>query len=515
MNCFSKEMKSNTKTILFIFISVFILNSCTKLDTTTLGGDLIPGSDRLATDTLLLPVLTSSFTNNDTTVISNDEFNAIGYLNDPVFGTTTATAYAQFLPLGYPMYPKVKDSLELDSVVLSLSYFSSYGDTNALSKVNVYEITDTSFKRGVRFPVTRGFKDNAQLLGTKTFKATDLRKPYQIARNKDTFTVVNQLRITLDPVWGRKLLDKRIDTSSSINEDSVFKAFLNGLTIVPDSTLSGNAIHYFGLIDTATKINLYYRARRAAPASPASFDTLSTLFFFFNQPSTNANLDRVSASANKVHRNHTGSIAAPFLNNNTPSSLAFIQTAPGTSVRIKAPALTGLTGQRYIIHRAEIVVRQIFQGPATLERQLLPPLVHLFTFDNAGNNAPIPFDSTAYFAPDFSRPVNFSRFTYNYNINEVYTGARPSTFIDINNNTVYEYRLNITRYVQNIINGKATLRDFKLEAPYYANFTAPLGFDLNISSTAIFNRIGDGRIQVGGGSHPTYPMFVRIYYSRQ
>lgn len=516
MNCFSKEMMSNTKAILFTLISVFILNSCTKLDTTTLGSDLIPGSDRLATDTLLVPVSTNSFITNDTTVVGKEEFHALGYLNDPLFGTTTATVFAQLLPLGYPMYPKVKDSLELDSVVLSLAYFTTYGDTNALSKVNVYEITDTSFKRGVRFPVSRGFKINeAQLLGTKTFKATDLRKPYQVARNKDTFTVVNQLRITLDPVWGRRLLDKRIDTSSSISEDSVFKAFLNGLTIVPDSTVSGNAIHYFGLIDTATKINLYYRSRRATPAAPPSYDTLTSLFVFFGQSVGGRGNDGESANSNKVFRNHTGSIAAPFLNSTAPASLAFIQSSPATSVRIKAPVLSTLKGQRYIVHRAELVARQIFQGPATLERQLLPPLLHLYTFDNAGRNASIPFDSISYFVPNFSNSFNFSRFTYNYNINEVYTGATPTTFTDVNNNTVYEYRMNITRYVQNIINGNASLRDFRLEAPYYANFAAPPGFDYNISSQAIFNKVGDGRVQLGGGTHPTYPMFVRIYYSKQ
>jgi Domain of unknown function (DUF4270) len=515
MYCFSKEMKNNATSILFILFSVLILNSCTKLDSTTLGSDLIPGSDRLATDTLNISVTTTSFANNDTSVVDKEALHAIGYINDPLFGTTTAQTYLQFLPEGYPLYPKPKDSLELDSVVLSLSYNLTYGDTLASSKFDVYEVKDTSFSRYKRYPVTAGFKiNNGQLLGTKTFKATDMNKPYQIVRKKDTFSVTNQVRIRLNQTWGRLLLDQNIGQVFGQLPDSTFRAFLNGLVIVPDSSFSGSAIHYFGIQDTATKVNIYYRVRRTTPASPADYDTVTTVLRIYNLPNSDIKIEHLSASANKIFRNFSGSTAQPFLNSASPASLAFIQANPGTSVRIKIPNLNTLIGQRYIVHRAELVVRQIFQGPVSLENQLLQPAVHLFTLDNAGNNQPIPYDSTRYFFQS-NTPFSFTRLVYPFNIDETYTGGLPNYFNDVNSNRVAEYRMNITRYVQNIINGKAQLRDFKLEAPYFANFKAPQGFDFNISSTSIFNLIAAGRVQVGGGSHPTYPMFVRIYYSKQ
>ena len=131
----------------FIFLSVLLITGCTKLENTSLGGDFIPGSDKLYTDTMLLPVETFSFIENDTTVVEKNQQHIIGFLSDPMFGTTTATAYFQMQPAAYPFtFAVSKDSLYLDSAVLSLSYGGIYGDTNAISGVKVYKLTDTSFK---------------------------------------------------------------------------------------------------------------------------------------------------------------------------------------------------------------------------------------------------------------------------------------------------------------------------------------------------------------------------------
>lgn len=147
MSCSPKEMLNRFSFLSILIIVVFAFNSCTKLDSTTLGGDLIPGSDRLATDTLMVPVTTTSFIENDTTIIDKSVQHVLGYLNDPMFGTTTAAMYFQMLPTIYPFsYPVGKDSLFLDSLVLSLSYNGAYGDTTASTTINAYRITDPNFK---------------------------------------------------------------------------------------------------------------------------------------------------------------------------------------------------------------------------------------------------------------------------------------------------------------------------------------------------------------------------------
>jgi hypothetical protein len=132
----------SVKVLIFLtFSSVFF--ACTRFDQTELGGDLLPGSDNLSTDTMVLPVSTISYIDPDTSVVDKREQHVIGFTNDPLFGKTTAAAYLQLLPPSYPFkLPAPKDSLFLDSLVLTVSYTGSYGDTSALSSVNVYKVND-------------------------------------------------------------------------------------------------------------------------------------------------------------------------------------------------------------------------------------------------------------------------------------------------------------------------------------------------------------------------------------
>ncbi len=500
----------------FLVISFFILaavTSCTKLDRTSLGGDLLPGSDRLITDTMLLAVTANSFIENDTTVVNKGDQHTVGYINDPMFGTTTAAAYLQFLPSFYPLYPKVKDSLVLDSVVLSLRFTGTYGDTNAVSKVNVYQITDNTFKPKNRYRTNEAPNfNNTNLLGSKTFFPKDLRKPYNFQRHKDTFTVTNQLRIKLDSLFGRSILDQNIVSVFGGTGDSVFRLFLNGIAIVPDSIIGGNAINYFNLTDTATKISLYYRVKRP---TAGQFDTTVSTLIFANEPNLSDPLsEKLSANANKIHRNFSAGTAYPFLTSGLPANLIYVGTAPGTSARIKVPGLDTIKNKPYIIHRAELVARQVYQGPLSIENTLVPPFLHMFTYTASGKIASIPYDSAVYYLNlntfDAIRNVNLYAIRSDVTGSPLkYTGGEPSYFRDASNNLAVEYKMNITSFVQNIVNGRTLPREFKLSAPFYADFSG------GISTLEVVNPVAYGRVQLGGGSHPQQRMFVRIYYSKQ
>ncbi|WP_407521431.1 DUF4270 family protein [Lacibacter sp. MH-610] len=500
MHCFSKEMLNRFSFLSILIIVVFAINSCTKLDSTTLGGDLIPGSDRLATDTLMVPVTTTSFIENDTTIIDKTVQHVLGYVNDPMFGTTTAAMYFQMLPTIYPFsYPVGKDSLFLDSLVLSLSYNGAYGDTTASTTINAYRITDPNFKPARRYRVSESVQFSpADFLGSTTVKPTQIRRGYKLAFKGDS--VFNQLRIRLDDALGTALL-KESTTTGFLRNDSAFKAYLNGIALVADSTTSGSVLNYFLLNHPNSRLNLYYRYRK----TDGTLDTTGTVFTFV--PDTIR-----SASANKIHRNYNGSTAQPVLLSSSPNSLAYLQTAPGTAVTVKAPGINTVAGKNYIIHRAELVVRQVYAGPLSIENAFVQPNLHLYTVGADGKNAPIPFDSASYYIPS---SFDFNRNVFAHNILETYTGGEPNFFNDASGNRVGEYRMNITRFIQNIANGKATLRDFRLAAPYFAQFRAPENFTFNVSSSVSINPISYGRLQVGGGSHPQYPMFVRIYYSKQ
>lgn len=481
---------------LLIPFSLFILFGCTKLDRTTLGGDLLPGTDRLITDTMLLPVETTSFIENDSSTIAKGDQHILGYINDPMFGTTTAAMFVQLLPPSYPFYyPVAKDSLFLDSCVLSLAYAGIYGDTNAISKVNVYKITDPTFISTKLYKISETVNfSTADLLGTTQFSGVSARTGYKAAYKTDT--IYNQVRIRLDSLFGRLLLDQD-NITGALRNDTAFKQFLNGFAIIPDSTTSGNAISYFSLTGSDTRINLYYRYKKRDGTGDSS--TVSRFAFVSDTIR--------SANANKVYRNYTGSIAAPYLTSGVPSSLVFIQAGPGTAVKIKVPGLDTIKNKPYIVHRAELVARQIYQGPLITEKTLLPPTLHLFTYNTDGSILSIPYDSLSYFNNTFS--IDLLRKMALYNINTTYTGGNPDFVTDVTNNLVAEYKMNITSYVQHIMNGTATRRDFKLSAPYFAEFAN------SISSSGSINPLAYGRVQLGGGNHPQYRMYVRIYYSKQ
>jgi hypothetical protein len=517
MNCSITGLRKQHLFLSLSFLLILIMSSCTKIERTTLGGDLLPGSDRLITDTMLLPVTANSFIENDTIVIGKSELHAVGYLNDPMFGTTTAATYIQFLPSIFPLYPKVKDSLVLDSIVLSVGFSGTYGDTNAISKVNVYRITDNAFKPRSRYRTSQAPSFNpADLLGSRTFAPKDLRKPYNFQRHKDTFTVTNQLRIKLDSVFGRSILDQNIVSVFGGTGDSVFRQFLNGIAIIPDSITGGNAMNYFNLTDTATKISLYYRVKRPVAGQ---FDTTVSVLVFSNQPSSDPLSEKLSANANKIHRNYTSGAAYPFLTSGLPANLVYVGAGPGTAVRVKVPGLDTIKNKPYIIHRAELVARQVYQGPLSTENTFTVPFLHLFTYTADGKTASIPYDSASYYQNtgvfDAIRNVNY------YLIRSIdpqdpfgYTGGEPNFFRDQANNLVAEYRMNITSFVQNITNGRTLPREFKLSAPYFAEFSGGISGVISASFTPV-NFAAFGRVQLGGGNHPQQRMFVRIYYSKQ
>lgn len=497
MSFLTPEMRSKSSFLFFPLVIAILISSCTKLERTTLGGDLLPGGDRLVTDTIILPVTTTNYIEIDSTYSGKADQHLLGFINDPMFGTTTASMYLQLLPTLYPFtYAVAKDSLFLDSCVLSLSFTGAYGDTSAVSKVNVYKISDPTFKANKLYRLTDAPNfSTGDFLGSASVTVGDIRRPYRAAYKADS--VFNQLRIRLSDAFGRLLLDQN-NVNGAFQNDTIFKNFLNGFAIITDSVTSGNVINYFQLTGETTRLNLYYRQRNREGKD----DTTVARFTFVNDTIRSAN-------ANKIHRNYAGSTAQPILTAGVPSSLVYVQTAPGTAVRVSIPGLDTLTRGSYIIHRAELVAQQVYQGPLTLENMFMPPFLHMSSFAASGAVEPIPFDQQYYMtlgtsAGSFLNQQLDTIYTFDYD----YAGGGTNFIRDASNNLISEYRMNMTSYIQNLVNNKTTRRDFKLSAPYIVHFTAKK------ASSTFLNPLAYGRVQLGGGSHPTQKMYVRIYYSK-
>jgi hypothetical protein len=478
------------KALLTLLLASLLLASCTKVKSTDIGVELLPAIDNITTfDTTLEIVSVNRLFGDSAIPLVGKDFQAramehvLGAIsNDPLFGTTTASIFMEMRPPFYPyFFENVKDSLYLDSVVLCLKWNRTFGDTNALQKVNVFKSlnvirTDTSYNTDVNFRY-------GTLLGTKDFRPRDL--------NDSLFPfgqrLANQFRIRLSDEFGRELLGLDSSKGKPYGSDSAFREYFRGFAIVSGGTSGGlqpNALMGFSPSDTVTQLALYYRAMKNGKV-----DTLYRRFRFDNIP--------IGGNANRVVRDHSGSEITRHLSGGGPKgdSLVYIQTAPGSYAILRIPAIQAFKASKgnVIVNLAELVMEQVPDSrfPGIDGVMSVPDRLYMDFLD-----------TTTYVQTPFLTDA-FDGGSY---VPQLFGGA-PSFMKDASGNTTARYRFYITRYLQNIITRNTGNFPIYLYAPYNASYTNLLiGFNAN--------KLAQGRVRLGGGSHSTKRMRLRIVYTK-
>lgn len=476
--------------------------SCTKVDTTQLGADLIPVVDNVNTFDTTFNVETDLFELPDTTRIGGTTSHALGVLNDGVFGTTTACIYVSLSPFnGYGTHPfGNKDNVDngdIDSVVLQLAYDASYGDTMSVINFQVEEIQSGSpnkFKDsalGYRINTPKSlFGTGNPVLGSITQNFTELNDPKRIV-NKigDTVTVSNVMRIKLDKSLGVRLknYDSTAATNFAYKNDSSFREQFQGLGIIANASgipLNSGSLAYFKLRDANTKLIVYYRIKKGV--NLAERDTLQAAFAFGN-----------FANANLVSRNKQYNYASALASNATNESELYIQSSPGSYAAIKIPGLQNLSNRT--IHRAELIIERIPGGDQnSFDKDYpfdTPPLLFLDAVDSANSARPTTIPN------DFTIATNTA------------LGYDVFVFGGVENNKK-GFRFNLSRYVQGIVTRKEPSYTLRLYAPYSTQpYFKPAAAQLNFVTSTY---IGYGRVVLAGGSNanPAQKMRLRIIYSK-
>lgn len=465
-----------------ILVFSFLNFHCTKIDTTTIGAGLIPAVDNVNTFDTVLTVIANNFdtVSTDCANVYPSENHVLGYIgNDQYFGTTIASIFTQFSAPNFPFFfPASAPDLKLDSVVLVLSYRTFYGDTTLPQKVNVYRF-DSSFVFDSSTCSQKIY--NPLLLGSAIFTPQSLN---DTARGFND-TSANELRIRLNDAFGQDIL--ATDTSRFAT-DSLFRDFLKGFAIVPDAAFGGNALTYYNLVDTNSKLALYFRySKDAVVDSPVV---------------QNFRFTSTTASANNIIRNHSGSEIESNTSHPEPGdNFIYIQTTPGTYAELKIPGLNLLSNR--IIHRAELVMDQAYSASTNDEYLTAPDILYLQIKDTGSTLKPIPCD------------FNTSTGTPNLG---TFGGVR-ATAKDNSGNNISRYTFNITRYVQKIVTNKNTNYTLKLSAPdYIINSTAYIDeCNQTVSSyNYAANYLAAGRVKLVGGNslNPLAGMRLRIIYSK-
>lgn len=475
---------------------MILFSACRRInEATTVGSDLIPPVDNINTFDTIIDVtgFNDTFTfANDSQYLARGEEYFLGLINsDPFFGKTDARMFLEFKPVAYGVYPFARrDSVKIDSIVLVLDHLENYGDTLTPQLINVYEINNSSNFR----------YDSAYLIRKENVTyntASPLSKPGQffIPKNlKDTSkafrdTTTHQLRIKLDTNFARRLFN--YDTSNAYKTDSIFRTLFRGFAIRSES--GGNAIMGFDPAG-ASKLAIYYRYPKLNSAG--AMDTTVNYFLFTS----------LSAAANYIKRDYTGSPLEASVGGTIPDPFLFIQNSPGSYATLKIPGLSTISNR--VVHRAELIVEQQYDISDSLFRT--PDVLYLDAFDPSITTGKkyraIPYDIPFSFGqPSFGTP---------------YFGLAPEVVTDGSGNKVHIWKFNITRYVQHVFTRTQTSYDLRLYAPFTVSNkygTPPTASDPNTN----FNlnpAIAKGRIRLIGNNGPgdlnPRRMRLRVIYSK-
>ena len=256
--------------------------------------------------------------------------------------------------------------------------------------------------------------------------------------------------------------------------------------MVPDQSTGGEALNYFDM--TKSRISFYIRYKNSGTAD-------TTVINFA--------LSGYSGLSNSIVRNYGSSEITNHLSQpESGDSLLFIQASPGTFALLNVPSLTGLSNR--VINRAEIIVDQVY-SPNTLDNIFPAPLnLYVEVKDSSINNdqyIPIPCD--------FSSNELNSGFQY--------LGGQRANITNSSGQSIAEYHLNITRYVQSIVTkGKKNLT-LKLSAPDYVTNTSTYvdwcGQGIGPFSV-MRNYSAEGRVVLNGTNHTPTRVRLHVVYSK-
>ena len=145
-----------------------------------------------------------------------------------------------------------------------------------------------------------------------------------------------------------------------------------------------------------------------------------------------------------------------------------------------------------MVHLAELSMIQIPGSANEFDNYLTPPSLLYMDFLDTITYKQFPFLTDALSNGRYE-PLVF--------------GGKPKSVVGLNGQVVSSYNFFITRYIQNMITRNSGNFPIYLYAPYTVAYTdLRLGFGVN--------NLAKGRVKLGGGTHSSQKMKLRIIYSK-
>ena len=198
---------------LLIILMAASLFSCKK-DMSKIGVDIV-GENPLQViymDTVTLKIHSKLIDS-----LRSDELssNVIGAIKDPIFGTTNASVYSQFVITNeYDESPLIGPNPTLDSIILYIKYADTtvYGDATYSQHLSVYEIGEPIWRDSTYYSFDNA-RVKSSLLGESVFipsfdTVEYITKPSNpVITDPDTLKYPRPIRIALSEELGNKLLN--------------------------------------------------------------------------------------------------------------------------------------------------------------------------------------------------------------------------------------------------------------------------------------------------------------------
>ncbi len=343
----------------------FLLFSCEE--PTDIGLNVQPDSQvgvhfldvkPIKSNTVLLDSIVTSGTNS---LLSH----LAGYVEDPVFGKITATAYSELRlrDAGF----EVGQVGVIDTVLLKVAYVGAYGNTDVPVKLEIRELTEHIGDTMYAYQTT---PYGASTLGTLTFTPSDY-KPTSSKR-----VLLNAL---LDPAFGQRILNAPLSSHDAFREE------IKGIAIVPVITEGSKSIANFAFDRDADSSFVEVKYRSAG-----------------ERKSLKLYLDRPARRYHSVKADRTGTPTGNLVNNGDTISPqngeTFIQAGFGLRTVYKFPDLENLRqqiGAEIAINKAELLMPAIDS-----ENEEFAPPTALVMAEAAGNRVYQPNGSIRFIGTD-------------------------------------------------------------------------------------------------------------------
>ena len=322
----------------FVYAVALTVSVVSCSDPTLVGGSLLEDDKANVGFSDTLSIVATSITNDSIrtyTPFTSSQLATylLGNLNDPVFGRSTSTIYAQVYPESNN--PRFSDSTMVDSIVLVLPYDIDNFYAKVAGEtfdIEVFQLAEALLEDNEYYSNQEAMVEPMSIGNAQAMVSTDSLEFIDYEGTDTVMVKFPHYRIALDGA----IADLLVGLDSTIySSDSLFLDAFKGLQL--KSAADDMGMLSFDLLSPDAGIYLYYRD--SINGKPRRF-----LYDFDIQPTVRF--------TNYKH-DYAGAPVAQFLNKpELGDSLIFVQGMAGLETKLEIPNVTDLQG--LVVNKAEL-----------------------------------------------------------------------------------------------------------------------------------------------------------------